>query len=206
MRTQHLLVLVAFAAAAFTFNRCVMQSDGASARPPEPPAPRTKAPARPAASSWSSPSSPPGDHAPTPPAYEKVPAQDGSPPAMIALAGQAFPTREAERTAYIEQLQASGGCAGAACGETRDALQRRVTAAAALGMGGFALRSLDCYGVGCVASIDYTGEQPVVLAIDKLERDEALRWSGPTVFTAPIRDADGRQNVTWIFLHVPQDE
>lgn len=205
MRTQHLVVLAAFAAAAFTFNRCVMQSDGASARPPEPPAARAKAPPRPSASNWSS-SSSSSDHVPTPPAHTRATGEDGTPPALIALAGQAFPSREAERTAYVEQLQASGGCAGPACGETRDALHRRVTAAAALGMGGFALRSLDCYGVGCVASIDYTGEQPVVLAIDKLERDEALRWSGPTVFTAPIRDADGRQNVTWIFLHVPQDE
>ena len=205
MRTQHIIVLVAFAAAAFTFNRCVMGSDRASARAPEPAAVRAKPAPRAASSGWSSPAAPAVDEPATPP-HARPPAEDGTTPAVIALAGQAFPSRAAERDAYREQLQSSGGCAGPECSETRDALQRRVVAAGALGMGGFELRALDCYGVGCVASIDYTGEQPVMLAIDQLERDEALRWSGPTVFTAPIRDADGRQNVTWIFLHVPRNE
>jgi hypothetical protein len=139
-------------------------------------------------------------------AHERPPAEDGTLPAVISLAGQTFASREAERAAYLEQLETSGRCTGPECTQTRDALQQRVTAAAALGDGAFDLRSLDCYGVGCVASIDYRGDQPVMLSLDKLERDEALRWSGPTVFTAPIRDGDGRQNVTWIFLHVPSND
>lgn len=205
MRTQHILVLVAFAAAAFSFNRCVLEGRSAPARPAEPT--KARAPAAPRASSSSAGSSTSRGENVTAPAHEeRAPAKDGTSPAVLALAGQDFPSREAERAAYLEQLHSSGGCAGPACSQTYDALQRRVTAAAALGMGRFDLRSLDCYGVGCVASIDFTGEQPVMLAIDKLERDESLRWSGPTVFTAPIRDADGRQNVTWIFLHVPPND
>jgi hypothetical protein len=206
MRTQHIVVLVAFAAAAFGFNRCVLNDSSARPRATEPTTARAaKPPPRAPTTSWSAPS--PGSASdPAPPPVEKPPVEDGSPPAVFGLAGQTFPSREAERAAYLEQLAASGGCTGPECTHTRDALQQRVTAAATLGMGDFALRSLDCYGVGCVASLDYTGEQPVMLAVDKLERDEALRWSGPTVFTAPIRDADGRQNVTWIFLHVPRNE
>jgi hypothetical protein len=206
MRTQHIVVMVAFAAAAFTFNRCVLDGNSAPARPAEPAKVRaTKAlPHAAASSSWSPPAR--GGPASAPAQDERPRADDGTPPAVLALAGHTFASREEERAAYLDQLRASGGCAAAACAETRDALQRRVMAAAALGMGAVDLRSLDCYGVGCVASIDFTGEQPVMLAIDKLERDESLRWSGPTVFTAPIRDADGRQNVTWIFLHVTPND